>query len=223
MTATSKAELSSSAIGSSTEVPPAPTHSIVCHPSPSVIVLHRCRCHRLLRRHGLLAAGNGLRGSRLGLRRRRERRAVNLVDGDAGDGVGGLLAHVTLVDGGLLGAAHRFLGFGDIALGGARGRLIGPVAVVSGQIADLRGLLGDDLLGVGDVVVDEVLVGDVDERGEVDDGGGDESQAPVWGDLDEEVGEEGGEEGLRRSQSALKSAGGGRDRQRWWHRRSRRR
>jgi len=68
--------------------------------------------------------------------------------------------------------------------------------VVGGEVTDLLRLLGDDLAGVVDVVVDEVLVGDVDERGEVDDSGEDEGESPGWRDLDEEVGQERSEEGL---------------------------
>ena len=68
--------------------------------------------------------------------------------------------------------------------------------MMDGEVANLLGLLADDLAGVVQVVVDELLVGDVGERGEVDDGGEEEGQAPGWGDLDEEVGQEGGGEGL---------------------------
>jgi hypothetical protein len=47
------------------------------------------------------------------------------------------------------------------------------------------------------VLVNEILVLDVDQRSEVDNKGGEEKQAPLGSDLDEEVADEGGEEGLK--------------------------
>jgi hypothetical protein len=47
------------------------------------------------------------------------------------------------------------------------------------------------------VLVDEVLVLDVDQGSEVDNKGGEEKQAPLGSDLDEEVADESGEEGLK--------------------------
>jgi hypothetical protein len=46
------------------------------------------------------------------------------------------------------------------------------------------------------LVVDELLVGGVDERGKEEDRSGDHGQAPVGDDLDEVVGDEGGDSGL---------------------------
>lgn len=69
--------------------------------------------------------------------------------------------------------------------------------MVGGEVAHLLGLLADDFGGVVEVLVDELFVGDVDEWDEVGEGGEEKSQAPSRGDFDEEVGDEGGCEGLR--------------------------
>jgi hypothetical protein len=47
------------------------------------------------------------------------------------------------------------------------------------------------------VLVNEVLVLDVNQRSEIDDKSGEEKQAPLGSDLDEEVADEGSEESLR--------------------------
>ena len=84
--------------------------------------------------------------------------------------------------------------FGGI--GGARG-------VVAGELLDLLGLLVDNVGGVGNVVIDELLVSLVDERSKEEDGGEEESKAPKWDNLDQVVGEESTEESLNRSQQAF--------------------
>jgi hypothetical protein len=68
--------------------------------------------------------------------------------------------------------------------------------MVAGELLDLLGLGVDDVGCVLDVVVDELLVRLVDERGEEDDRGGDQGEAPEWDDLDQVVGEESANEGL---------------------------
>lgn len=68
--------------------------------------------------------------------------------------------------------------------------------MVAGELLDLLGLGVDDVGCVLDVVVDELLVRLVDERGEEDDRGTDQGEAPEWDDLDEVVGEESANEGL---------------------------
>jgi hypothetical protein len=67
---------------------------------------------------------------------------------------------------------------------------------VASELLDLLGLGVDDVGCVLDVVVDELLVRLVDERGEEDDRGGDQGEAPEWDDLDQVVGEESANEGL---------------------------
>lgn len=49
---------------------------------------------------------------------------------------------------------------------------------------DLFGLVIDNFISVLDLVVDKFLVGGVNERGEEDDGGGDESKILVWNNFD---------------------------------------
>ena len=67
---------------------------------------------------------------------------------------------------------------------------------MASELLDLLGLGVDDVGCVLDVVVDELLVRLVDERGEEDDRGGDQGEAPEWDDLDQVVGEESANEGL---------------------------
>jgi len=68
--------------------------------------------------------------------------------------------------------------------------------MVASELLDLLGLGVDDVGCVLDVVVDELLVRLVDERGEEDDRGVDQGEAPEWDDLDQVVGEESANEGL---------------------------
>jgi len=68
--------------------------------------------------------------------------------------------------------------------------------MVASELLDLLGLGVDDVGCVLDVVVDELLIRLVDERGEEDDRGGDQGEAPEWNDLDQVVGEESANEGL---------------------------
>ena len=53
------------------------------------------------------------------------------------------------------------------------------------------------------MLVDELLVLDVDEWGEEGGGGEEQCQAPGWGDLDQEVRDEGCQEGLSKTVSIL--------------------
>ena len=68
---------------------------------------------------------------------------------------------------------------------------------IGSNLAELSGLLAGNVGGVVQVLVNEILVLDVDQRSEVDNKGGEEKQAPLGSDLDEEVADEGGEEGLK--------------------------
>lgn len=68
--------------------------------------------------------------------------------------------------------------------------------MVGGKITDLRSLLANDLASVLEVTVDDLAVLEVDQRNEVDGGGSDQSKAPLWNDLDEEVADEGRGESL---------------------------
>lgn len=66
-----------------------------------------------------------------------------------------------------------------------------------GNGAELGRLGIDSLAGMLELGVDELPVGQVDERREEDDRGGDQGEAPVGDDLDEVIRDEGGESGLR--------------------------
>jgi hypothetical protein len=68
--------------------------------------------------------------------------------------------------------------------------------MVASELLDLLGLGVDDVGCVLDVVVDKLLVGLVDERGEEDNRGGDQGEAPEWDNLNQVVGEESANEGL---------------------------
>lgn len=143
----------------------------------------------LLERRAGLLNGSGRGGVLHG-------RGVALLDGSAGSLVGSLLGYVSLVDGGLLGATNVFLSEADVLRGRLAGSLHGLVGVLGGDFTELLGLLVGNLGGVVEVGVDELLVGYVDQRSKVDDAGGDEEQAPLGSDLDEEVADKSSEEGL---------------------------
>jgi hypothetical protein len=72
-------------------------------------------------------------------------------------------------------------------------------SVLACESLDLLGLLANDLAGVLDLGIDELLVHDIDKWSEVDDTGGKKSHAPHGKKLDQVVGEEGCSEGLRMS------------------------
>jgi hypothetical protein len=150
-------------------------------------------------------------------------RGVALLNGSAGDLVGGLLADVSLVDGGLLGATDVLLSQADVLRGYGAGSFHGLVGVLGGDLTELLGLLVGDLSGVVEVSVDELPVGDVDQRSEVDDAGGDEEQAPFGSDLDEEVADQSSEESLENVSVLNIEIRKLRDLQQWWPRHSRRR
>lgn len=75
--------------------------------------------------------------------------------------------------------------------------------VVASQLTNLLGLLVCDIGSLGDIVVDNLLVGLVDEWCNEGDDGGKESQTPEWNKLDQEVGDEGSEESLEMSARGL--------------------
>ena len=60
------------------------------------------------------------------------------------------------------------------------------------EVSNLTRLLVDSFLGVGEVVVDELLVAGIDQGAEVSDGSADEAEAPEGHDIDEVIGEERG-------------------------------
>ena len=61
---------------------------------------------------------------------------------------------------------------------------------MASELLDLLGLLIYNTGGMGNLIVDKLLVGLVNERSEEEDGGGEEAETPEWNDLDEVVGDE---------------------------------
>lgn len=94
-------------------------------------------------------------------------------------------------------AADQLLGLGGVVAH----VLLGDLGILSGSLlcglTQLGSLSADDVGGLAEVLVDELLVGLVDERGEEEDGGGDQGKSPVGNDLDKVVGDEGSESGLK--------------------------
>lgn len=68
--------------------------------------------------------------------------------------------------------------------------------MLSGQILDLICLVADDFSCMLKLGVDDFLVFDIDQWAQEDDAGEEERQAPERKELDQVVGQEGGEEGL---------------------------
>lgn len=64
------------------------------------------------------------------------------------------------------------------------------VHLLGSNIADLVSLGIDNLGGVVDLRIDELLVGSINQGHEEDDGGADNGKAPVGNELDQEVGDE---------------------------------
>ena len=74
--------------------------------------------------------------------------------------------------------------------------LLGMRRVLAGLFLELVGVIIQDLAAVFDVRVDQFSIGDVDERAEVDDGCGDQSQTPDWEEFNQPVRDESCAEGL---------------------------
>ena len=67
---------------------------------------------------------------------------------------------------------------------------------MAGELLDLLSLLVDDAGGVIDVVINEVLIGLVDEWCQEEDRSRNEGKAPYWDDLNQIIREESTEQGL---------------------------
>ena len=70
--------------------------------------------------------------------------------------------------------------------------------VLTCKVADLTGLWIGDVRGIFEVVIDQLLVRNVNERTEVENAGRDEAKTPERGKADQEVGNKGGEKCLHR-------------------------
>ena len=82
--------------------------------------------------------------------------------------------------------------------------------MVTGKLFDLFGLFAYGLLGIGEMMINELLVGLVNERGEEQDGGRNKCKAPQWNDLDQVVGEESADKCLDSCQTHQRSDHSGR-------------
>lgn len=71
-------------------------------------------------------------------------------------------------------------------------------SVLAGDLAQLLGLAVDQVGGLLEVVVDELLVGGIDQGNEEQEGGGNQSKAPVRDDLDQVVRQECANSSLRK-------------------------
>ena len=90
----------------------------------------------------------------------------------------------------ILALADHVLSLGSVVTDVLLGDLGGLGSVLAGNAAQLLGLRVNHIRGLLQVVVNQLLVGGVNERGKEGDGGCDESQAPVGNNLDQVVREE---------------------------------
>ena len=88
------------------------------------------------------------------------------------------------------------LGLCSVLLGVALESLGGVASVLRSEIPQLVSLLVGQVVALLQLGINDLLVLDVDEGTEVSNDSGDQGQAPQRDKLDQEVGEEGGEEGL---------------------------
>lgn len=114
-----------------------------------------------------------------------------------------LCTHISLLDRRLLRTANHLLRLARVVFDRALTSLHRLVGVLGRQIAHLRGLLVDQVLGVGDVGVDQLAVLDVGQREEVGEGGEEEGQTPGRRDLDQEVGYQCCRKGLPKTMSVV--------------------
>lgn len=69
--------------------------------------------------------------------------------------------------------------------------------MLTGELAHLLGLLTSDSGSLVELLVNELLVGLVDERAEEEEGDTNEGETPNWDNLDQVVGDEGSNESLK--------------------------
>lgn len=150
----------------------------IAQPCPYVLIGHLSRDKGLLLLHG----GGRLFLSNLDvlLRGSREVRLVHS-GGSGRGGRGGARGLAT---------AEHFLCLGSVITHELLGHLGSVSSVGAGQTLELRGLGVDNFLRILKVVVDQLLVGGVDQGHGEQEGGGDECKTPVWDNLNKPVGEE---------------------------------
>lgn len=144
-----------------------------------VSITHLSRDERLLL---LLDRGSGLLSNLDVLLR--GSREVGLVDrGCRLGGRGG--------GGGSLTTAEHLLGLSSVVAHELLGHLGGVGGVGASNLLELLSLGVDNVLRILKVVVDQLLVGGVDQGHSKEEGGGNERKTPVWNNLNEPVREEG--------------------------------
>lgn len=101
--------------------------------------------------------------------------------------------------GGCRAATDELLGLGSVVAHVLLGELGGVRSVSSSNHLELLSLGVENLGGILNVVVDELLVGSVDQREGEEHGGAKEGESPVGNNLDEPVREEGRDGNLQRA------------------------
>lgn len=89
-----------------------------------------------------------------------------------------------------LATAEHLLGLGSVVSHKLLGHLSGVGGVCTGDALELFSLGANNILCILNVVIDQLLVGGVDQGHSKEEGGGNERKAPVWDDLDEPVRQE---------------------------------
>lgn len=143
--------------------------------------------------HGL---GHGLGSSgrnRLGFGSLREVGGLELGRAHGlGRGVGNFGGHWSVEAAG----ADVVLSFAGVLVGILLHQAGGAGGVLVGNLLDLVCLSVDKLLYLGDLLIDDLAVVDIDQRGEIGDADTNQSQAPNRDDFDEPVRQESGDESL---------------------------
>lgn len=93
-------------------------------------------------------------------------------------------------------ATHNFLCFGSVVACVLFDTFQSLACSFAGDTFDLSGLLGDDIRGMFQLTINDVLVLDIDQGAEVEDACAEEGETPQWHNLNQVVGEESGEKCL---------------------------
>lgn len=117
------------------------------------------------------------------------RREVSVADAANGLGLGGGRGRSGGLGAGLA-TLQQLLGLGGVVSHVLLGHLSGLGGVRACNLSELLGLGTDNVLRVLNVVVNQLLVGGVDQRHGEEEGGGEKRKSPVRDDLDKPVGEE---------------------------------
>lgn len=125
--------------------------------------------------------------------------------GSVVDGVLSLLGGILNGSGGLARLlAYKLGSLGGVVVNEVLGGGNGSVGLLDSNLLDLNGLLVDNTGHVANLSIDGLLVLLVDEWSQEEDGSSDQRESPEWDNLDQVVGDEGGNEGLDWSASAYR-------------------